>query len=199
MSKQLKLDYKSIDELMPYANNANIHDEEQIDQIAASIQEFGFNDPVGVWTNSQGRLEIVEGHGRVMACRKLGIQAVPVVYLDDLTDQQRRAYTHIHNQQTRNSEFDWDILNGELDELSMAFDFGELGFDVNGFDFMDFDGEGNGGGSVMANGSKVNVVIGGCYTSIEDKDGALFARTKKLQPGDVSDFIKAAIESGLME
>lgn len=127
-TKQLQVEYAAIDSLVPYVNNANIHSEEQIEQIMASIKEFGFNDPIGVWTNADGETEIVEGHGRVMAAKKLGYSVLPVIHLDSLTDEQRRAYTHVHNQQTRNSEFDWEMLAEEMDAL--AFDWDELGFDI---------------------------------------------------------------------
>lgn len=127
-TKALAVEYEATDSLVPYVNNANIHSEEQIEQIMASIKEFGFNDPVGVWTNANGEPEIVEGHGRVMAAKKLGLEKLPVIHLDSLTDEQRRAYTHVHNQQTRNSEFDWEMLDMEMGELD--FDWGEFGFDL---------------------------------------------------------------------
>lgn len=126
-TKQLYVEYEQVEKLVPYSRNANVHSEEQIEQIMASIKEFGFNDPIGVWTNADGEPEIVEGHGRVMAAKKLGIEKLPVIHLDSLTDEQRRAYTHVHNQQTRNSEFDWEMLDLEMAELD--FDWGELGFD----------------------------------------------------------------------
>lgn len=125
--KELKVEYESTENLVPYVNNANIHSDEQIEYIVASIKEFGFNDPIGVWTNKEGLPEIVEGHGRVLAAKKLGIDTLPVIHLDSLTDEQRRAYTHVHNQQTRNSEFDWEMLDLEMAELD--FDWGDLGFD----------------------------------------------------------------------
>lgn len=125
--KQLQVEYVPTDSLVPYANNANIHSEEQVEQIAASIKEFGFNDPIAVWTNKDGEPEIIEGHGRTLAAKKLGIKVIPVIYLDTLTDEQRRAYTHVHNQQTRNSEFDWELLDMEMAELD--FDWAELGFE----------------------------------------------------------------------
>ena len=115
-----------VDELIPYANNANIHTPEQIEQIATSIKEFGFNDPIGVWTNPDGKMEIVEGHGRVLAAQKLGIEEVPVIRLEHLTDAERRAYTHVHNQLTRNSTFDVPLLDREIEQL--PFDWKSLGF-----------------------------------------------------------------------
>lgn len=115
------------DSLIPYENNANIHSEHQVDQIANSIKEFGFADPIGVWENAEGQIEVVEGHGRVLAAKKIGYDKVPVIYLNGLTDDQRRAYTHIHNQLTRNSEFDWNVLDAELAKLDFEWD--SFGFD----------------------------------------------------------------------
>ena len=125
----------SVAELVPYANNAKEHSARQVDAIAASIAEFGNCDPVAVWHNAKGEPEIVEGHGRVMALKKLGIDAVPVITLDHLTDAQRRAYTHVHNQTTLNSGFDMDVLDAELEELAaeLDVDFEDFGFE-EGFD-----------------------------------------------------------------
>ncbi len=117
-----------VGDLVPYARNAKIHTDEQVGQIVKSIEEFGFNDPVGVWEDPEGDLEIVEGHGRVLAAKKLGLDVVPVIYLNHLTDGQRRAYTHIHNQLTLNSDFDYDKLLDDLADLD-GFDFEEYGFD----------------------------------------------------------------------
>lgn len=125
--KDLKIEFEQTASLMPYVNNANIHTEEQVEQIANSIKEFGFNDPIAVWTNENGESEIIEGHGRVLAAKKLGLDSLPVIHLDTLTDEARRAYTHVHNQLTRNSEFDWDMLDEELANLN--FDFELFGFD----------------------------------------------------------------------
>ena len=115
-------------DLVPYANNAKLHNDTQIEQIAKSISEFGFQDPVGVWTNRDGKPEIVEGHGRVLAAKKLGMKAVPVVHLDHLTDEQRRAYTHAHNQLTLNTGFDLEVLEDEIASLP-EFDWEAYGFE----------------------------------------------------------------------
>ena len=123
---ELAVEEMPTDELIPYANNAKIHTDEQIDQIAASIEGFGFNDPVAVRDGPEGT-EIVEGHGRVKAARKLGLGALPIIRLDHLTDGQRRAYTHVHNQLTMNTGWDFDKLETDLEGLD--FDFGDFGFD----------------------------------------------------------------------
>lgn len=120
---KLKVEYMPINELTPYENNAKIHTEEQIEQIKKSIQEFGMNDPIGIWRDNI----IIEGHGRLMACKELGMEEVPVIRLDDLTDDQRKAYTLIHNQTTMNTGFDLDILNEELQSIDL--DMSDFGFD----------------------------------------------------------------------
>lgn len=120
---KLKVEYIPIDDIKPYENNAKIHTEEQIEQIKKSIKEFGMNDPIGIWKDNI----IIEGHGRLMACKELGFNEVPVIRLDDLTDDQRRAYTLIHNQTTMNTGFDLDILNEELQSIDL--DMSDFGFD----------------------------------------------------------------------
>lgn len=120
----LEIQYIDIDSLTPYDNNAKIHTSEQIEEIKNSIKEFGMNDPIGVWGEEN---LIVEGHGRLIACKELGIKSVPVIRLDDLTDEQRRAYTLAHNQLTMSTGFDLEKLKLELDEITL--DMSEFGFD----------------------------------------------------------------------
>lgn len=127
------------DQLVPYANNAKIHTALQIDQIASSIEEFGFNDPIAVWENEKGEPEIVEGHGRVLAAKKLGMDKLPVIYLNHLSDDARRAYTHVHNQTTLNSGFDFAVLEADLDALE--FDWESFGFDPSGLEWDNGVGE----------------------------------------------------------
>lgn len=128
---KLKVEYLPIEEIKPYENNAKIHTPEQIEQIKNSIKQFGMNDPIGIWSKDN---IIIEGHGRLMACQELGYEEVPIIRLDDLTDEQRRAYTLAHNQLTMNTGFDIDILNQELESLSV--DMTEFGFeDINKEDF----------------------------------------------------------------
>ena len=120
---ELKVEYVPIRTIRPYAYNAKLHPDEQIEQIKNSIREFGMNDPIGVWHD-----EIVEGHGRLMACQELGYDTVPIIRLDELTDEQRRAYTLVHNKTTMNSDFDMSILESELKKID-AIDMDALGFD----------------------------------------------------------------------
>lgn len=126
MKEGLQIEYVSINDIFPYENNAKIHTDEQIEEIANSIQEFGMIDPIGVWKNN----EIIEGHGRLMACQKLGIKQVPIIRLDELTDEQRKAYALAHNKLTMNTDFDFSILNEELASLD-DIDMSLFGFEEN--------------------------------------------------------------------
>lgn len=110
---KLKIEYLTPAELQPYANNAKLHPDAQVEQIANSIKEFDFSDPIGIW----GENEVVEGHGRLMAALKLGLEEVPVIRLDHLTDEQRKAYALAHNQTTMTSGWDADKLLSELKTL----------------------------------------------------------------------------------
>ena len=114
---------------MPYARNSKLHPSEQIDQIAASIREFGNCDPIAVWHNAQGQMEIVEGHGRLLALNRLGIKTAPVIFLDHLTDEQRKAYGIVHNSLTMNTGFDPVQLEAELDEIS-SIDMTQFDIDI---------------------------------------------------------------------
>lgn len=89
-----------------------------------SIEEFGFNDPIGIWGPQN---VIVEGHGRLMAAKKLGMKQVPCIRLDDLTDEQRRAYALAHNRTAELSVWDPDLLPLELEDLP-SYDMTEFGF-----------------------------------------------------------------------
>lgn len=131
---KLEVEYIPIDYLKPYEKNAKIHTPEQIEQIKKSIQQFGMNDPIGIWGEDN---LVVEGHGRLQACKALGMKEVPIIRLDDLTDEQRRAYTLVHNQTTMNTGFNMNILDEELDNIDI--DMSELGFlDSEEVDLDDF-------------------------------------------------------------
>lgn len=124
---ELKIEYVGIAEINEYENNAKEHPDWQVDQIVESIKEFGNCDPIGVWTNPDGRIEVVEGHGRLMALRKLGEETAPVIHLDHLSDEQRRAYGIVHNQTTMNTSWDFSKLENELDSFS-SLDMSSFGF-----------------------------------------------------------------------
>lgn len=118
----LKIEYLPIGEIKPYARNAKQHPQEQVEQIKRSIEEFGFNDPLALWHG-----EIVEGHGRYLAALELELDTLPVIKLDELTDEQRRAYALVHNKLTMNSGFDFDLLDIELGDIDL--DMSAFGFD----------------------------------------------------------------------
>ena len=117
-----------IEELKPYDNNAKLHTREQIGAVEASIREFGFRNPVIAWHNEDGIAEIVAGHARTTAARNLGMEEVPCIFVDDLTDAQRRALTLADNQTTMMTGFDEDMLAYELDVLADEFDMADFGF-----------------------------------------------------------------------
>lgn len=117
---ELKIEYLPIKALKPYEKNTRKHQKKDVDNIARSIEKFGMNDPIGIWKDNI----IVEGHGRLLACKQLGITEVPCVRLDHLTDEQRREYAIAHNATAELSEWDLDILPDELAELDLSdFDF----------------------------------------------------------------------------
>lgn len=122
----LKIEYVSKESLKPYAKNAKLHTDDQVEQIKRSIEEFGFNDPIAVWHED----EIIEVHGRLLAVMEMPeIETVPIIRLDDLTDEQRRAYMLVHNKLTMNTDFDFELLDSELDEI-IDIDMSEFGFDI---------------------------------------------------------------------
>lgn len=125
---ELKIEYLPIDELKPYENNTKIHTPEQVKQIKNSIRDFGMNDPIAIWSKEN---VIVEGHGRLMACKELGLKKVPVIRLDELTDDQRKAYTIAHNQLTMSTGFDLDKLAEELKTIDL--NLGDYGIEPTDF------------------------------------------------------------------
>lgn len=133
---ELKIEYVPVDELIPSATNSKLHPHDQVDQIAESIDRFGNCDPIGVWTDSDGETIIVEGHGRVMALKKLGWENAPVIYLDHLSDAERRQYSILHNQLTMSSDFDFAVLEKEIESMP-DFDWDSFGIELDGFGEME--------------------------------------------------------------
>lgn len=130
MGNATKYERVVVDQLIPYINNAKIHTDEQVTKIASSIREFGFLNPVLIDLNHN----VIAGHGRIMAAKKLGLKEVPAVYVEGLTDAQRKAYILADNRLAEMAEWDMDLLQTELDELM------EAGFDISltGLDDMQF-------------------------------------------------------------
>ena len=124
--ENLKIEYIPVGKLKPYEKNARKHKDFDVDAIVRSIEEFGFSDPIGIWSDKN---IIVEGHGRLLAAKKLGMTEVPCIRLDHLTDEQRRAYALAHNKTAENSEWDLELLPLELEEI-VDIDMTQFGFDV---------------------------------------------------------------------
>ena len=124
---KLKIEYRKVSELLPYARNARTHSDEQVSQLAASIKEFGFNNPVAIDADGM----ILCGHGRVMAAQKLHMAEVPTVCLSHLSDTQVKAYILADNKLALNAGWDNDLLKVELEDLK------DLDFDLNLTGFSD--------------------------------------------------------------
>jgi ParB-like chromosome segregation protein Spo0J len=127
----MKIEQIKTGDLIPYARNSRSHSEAQVAQIAGSIREFGFTNPVLIDAENG----IIAGHGRVMAAGKLGLEKVPCIRLAHLTDTQRRAYIIADNKLALNAGWDEEMLGLELADLrEMDFDLGLTGFDAEGIE-----------------------------------------------------------------
>lgn len=123
--KQRALEQIKVSLLIPYNNNSRTHDDEQVVQIAESIKEFGFTNPILIDADNN----IVAGHGRLLAAQKLDIDTVPCIRLNDLTDAQRKAYVIADNKLALNASWDNEILKFEIQNLqALDFDINLLGF-----------------------------------------------------------------------
>lgn len=123
--EQLNIKYKNINTLHPYKKNAKKHDKKQVEQIANSIKEFGFTQPVIIDKNNC----VVAGHGRILGAKKAGLKEVPTVCLEELTEEQIKAYRLIDNK-LNESEWDDVLLSQELDELQEHMRMDLFGFDL---------------------------------------------------------------------
>ena len=125
MKNPSKIEVVAVDELIPYVNNARVHSDDQVTQIASSIREFGFNVPILI-DAEQG---IIAGHGRLMAAKKLGYTEVPCIRLEHLSETQKKAYILADNKIALNSDWDVDLLRLELGELdAQGFNLELTGF-----------------------------------------------------------------------
>ena len=127
MEMKLKIEYRKVSDLLPYVRNARTHSDAQVSQLAASIKEFGFNNPVAIDADGM----ILCGHGRVMAAQKLHMAEVPTVCLSHLSDTQVKAYILADNKLALNAGWDNDMLKVELEDLK------DLDFDLNLTGFSD--------------------------------------------------------------
>ena len=127
MEKQIKLEMRKVADLIPYAMNARTHTDEQVTRVASSIKEFGFLNPV-IISNDNG---ILAGHCRVMAAKKLGLQEVPCILENHLTETQKKAYILADNKLALDSGWDEEILKIELEGLKESdFNLAEFGLDT---------------------------------------------------------------------
>lgn len=184
----MKITQKKVTELIPYVKNSRTHSDEQVAQIAASIKEFGWTNPILV----DGSNGIIAGHGRLMAARKLGYKDVPTIELADLTETQKKAYIIADNKLALNAGWDNELLMIELEGiLADGFELELMGFDPseldnNSIDYDILDDEDlDGTMSDMANGVRKAIQI---EFEPEDYDRAFalvkFWREKGLYVGD---------------
>lgn len=128
---QLEIKKVSVEKLIPYVRNSRTHSDAQVAQIAASIKEFGWTNPILV----DGENGIIAGHGRLLAARKLGYTEVPVIELSHMTESQKKAYVIADNQLAMNAGWDTAMLTLELADLKDAgFDLDIIGFDAKELD-----------------------------------------------------------------
>jgi DNA modification methylase len=129
----MKIEQRSVETLIPYINNSRKHSDSQVAQIAASIKEFGWTNPVLV----DGSNGLIAGHGRLMAARKLGMKEIPVIELAHLTENQKKALIIADNKLALNSDWDTELLTLELqDLLGEDYDLDLLGFDKDELDAL---------------------------------------------------------------
>ena len=122
----LEITYQKVTDLIPYVNNSRTHSDEQVKQIAASIKEFGFTNPILIDENKG----VIAGHGRLLAAGKLALAEVPTIVLEGLTEAQRKAYVIADNKLALNAGWEIDLLKIELNNLDdLDFDLSILGFD----------------------------------------------------------------------
>lgn len=182
--------YRPPDELVPFDGNPRDNDE-AVPAVAASIREFGFRSPILV--NADG--VVINGHTRLKAAKSLGMDEVPVIVAHDLTPEQEQALRLVDNKVAEIAEWDMDLLAQELDGIA-TLDMSQFGFDedISSMEFMDFDGEGDGGGSLIRNGTRFRCMVGPLMFEIPDPDHALYADAGAMDPQEFQDAIVAAIE-----
>ncbi len=120
----MEIEIIDINKIKPYEKNAKLHPPEQIEQIKKSIVEFGNNDPIAIDENNI----IIEGHGRYLALKELGYKEAQCIRLNHLNDEQKRAYMLAHNKLTMNTDFDFEMLEEEINSI-INFDMSDFGFD----------------------------------------------------------------------
>lgn len=205
-----EVELRPVGEIIPYARNAKVHGPEQIRRIRASLREFGFVRPLLI--DAAGNL--IAGHGTLEAAMAEGMESVPCVLAEGLTESQRKAYILADNKLSELSSWDEAMLGLELQEL------GEMGLDLDiaGFDpgtlasvdveaytrskpgqsevpFAPFDGAGDGGGSQIANGTKFRVVMGPIIIDLEDGDHTLYDLAKGASAEVLTEMLPGALRT----
>lgn len=122
---KLQIEKINIDKIAPCINNAKLHPATQIEQIKKSIKDFGMCDPIAIDENNM----IIEGHGRYIALKELGYKEVDCIRLEDLSEEQKRAYMLVHNKLTMNTGFDMEKLEKEIEEIK-SIDMSYFDFDL---------------------------------------------------------------------
>ena len=200
---QAEIERLSTDVLVPYARNSRTHSEFQVGQLAASIREFGFVNPVLIAPDNT----IVAGHGRVLAAQMLGLKEVPCLRLTHLTEAQRRAYVIADNRLAESSGWDEAMLAIELGELKdIDFDVALLGFDTEELTSLMEYGTLDGPGESEDDNHYTNKVVSPVYTPKGERPPLkeLFDRNKTASlideinkadlPSDVKEFMRLAAE-----
>lgn len=198
---ELKVESRGIGSLIPYAANSRTHSDAQIAQIAASIKEFGWTNPILI----DGDDTIIAGHGRLLAARKLGFDDVPVIVLDHLTKAQQRALVIADNQLALNAGWDTEMLKSEIEGLNLdGFDLDLLGFSDE--EMKSFFDELDGAGAALDGDKYTTKITVPIYEIKGDKPALseIFDRTKTLElvaeieqadiPDDIRAFLIAAAE-----
>lgn len=157
MSDELKVIYKPVNDLIPYVNNAKIHEPAQVELIASSIHEFGFTNPILL----DGKNGLIAGHGRLMAAKRLDIETVPTIELSHLTPHQKRAYILADNRIGEvDTSWDMDLVNLEMEDLQLEdFDIEDLEFNLIDDGVIDQDDMGSDGLDVFNDVGSVITII----------------------------------------
>lgn len=137
MNEKLLVNYVAINSIFDYKLNPKTHEEKQIQQIARSIERFGFNNPILIDEKS----EVIAGHGRLAAARLLKLDDVPVICLSHLSEVEKRAYRIADNRLSENGQWNTDLLKlefSEIEKLALNLE-DELDLDITGFDFKEID------------------------------------------------------------
>lgn len=203
MAKTTKMVEVAVSSLKPYDRNAKKHGEKQLEKLKASIEEFGFLTPCLIDKENN----IIAGHGRVMAAKELGLKTVPCVYIEGLTEAQRKAYVLADNRLGELGEWDMELVNAELEALN------EEGFDISltGFE-LDLDSMGGGASSedaidptaALPESRMFVTAISAFGTDSErfvevkleqETVDRLLQRFGEMQPGELTDKIREALNA----